>query len=119
MELHPHTNYGEGPGTPSQGELINTILSNVLRCLNVESMRILVKRIEARFPKPEKEPLFVNSLGEKFYEGDEVWWVSFYPTKLMNYEINYISPVNFKCSSDSTEIMTEKSAKKWLEEHKK
>jgi len=65
----------------------------------------------------EKKPLFTNSLGEKFFEGDMVYFVGKLTLRVLSQNINEI--IFYKEDKATTEIMTKESAEKWIEEHTK
>ena len=88
-------------------------------CKDQNIMHLPVSEAVKIYMENLPEPLFINSLGEKFYEGDQVWYISL-PDHyvLRNDEINDLNPLSLGNQDYATEIMTYESAKKWLEDAK-
>jgi len=64
------------------------------------------------------KPLFVNSLGEEFFEGDIVWMFSFKDYKIYHCNIGNIYIETYTAIEDvRSEIMTKESAEKYIKEH--
>jgi len=79
----------------------------------VDKLQLTIAKLEE---KVKGSALFTNSLGEKFFEGDMVYWVMKESLRLCCFNINFIRG----CCKEgvlTTEIMTKGSAEKWIKEH--
>ncbi len=107
-------------------EVIDDLTDNP-RCINGFPVVILnstgvhqrkfAKSIEQWEVDNKPKPLFVNTLNERFFKGDKIYWVRKETNTLESGIIDYYCSYELKESKVSSEIMTKESAEKYIEEH--
>jgi len=92
-------------------------VAEMLERKEIESYSVHQGKIIVEPLSGEEKPLFTNSLGEKFFEGDRVYFVGKLTLRILSQNIDEI--LFYKENKGTTEIMTKESAEKWIEEHTK